>query len=258
MNLYFKYVKVQLMSQMSHKKSFILLCIGQFFIPFTVFLSMTMLFQRFGHIKGWTLYEVCLSYGILNIANATCVAILRGFDSFSILVRDGSFDRIMLRPRNTVLQVLGSRFELTRIGRLVQGIIVFIIALNHLNLDWTLFKVFILFSMFLSGFFIFSGIYILGATLCFFTVQGIEIINIFTDGGREMSKYPLGIYKDFIRLFFTFVIPFGAVNFYPLLYILGKSNDIRYALSPLFSCLFILPCLYIWSRGVKHYTSTGS
>ncbi len=258
MRLYIKYVKVHIMSQLSYRKSFILLTIGQFFVPFIMFISMSLLFQRFGSIKGWSLYEVALCYGVINVAYSTSECIFRGFDSFSSLIRNGDFDRILLRPRNTIIQVLGSKFELSRIGRLIQGIIVLCFSLTHLDIHFTPLKTFTFIMMLIGGFIIFSGIYVIGATLCFITIEGIEVVNIFTDGGREMAKYPLGIYKSFVKQFFTFIIPFAIINYYPLMYILDKSENQFYAYTPLFSFLFILPCLTIWRLGVSKYTSTGS
>ena len=86
-----------------------------------------------------------------------------------------------------------------------------------------------------SGVMIFTGIFILAATLCFWTIQGLEIANIFTDGGREMAQYPLNIYQKWVTVFFTFVIPFGCVNYLPMLYILDRADGKRcplYANSP--------------------------
>lgn len=258
MHLYFKYVRVHFMSQMSYKKSFILLTIGQFFVPFMIIVSMYFLFQRFDHIMGWTLYEVALCYGVINLSYAICESFSRGFDTFSSLIRTGNFDRIMLRPRGTILQVFGSKFEFTRLGRFLQGLLVFILALYKLKLSYTPLIVVSLCLMIACGILVFTGIYILGASLCFYTVEGIEIINIFTDGGREMSKYPLGIYKKEVQKIFTFIIPFGMINYYPLMYILGKSHNTSHAFYPLYSLLFLIPCLTSWYIGVRHYKSTGS
>ena len=114
--------------------------------------------------------------------------------------------------------------------------------------------------MVVSGVFIFTGIFILSATLCFWTIQGLEVANIFTDGGREMAQYPLDIYKKWLTRFFTFVIPFGCVNYLPLMYLLDKvkGHDILYMLTPLAGMAFIFPSLLIWRFGVRHYRSTGS
>ena len=160
-----------------------------------------------------------------------------------------------------MLQVLGSNFEFTRVGRLLQSITVLVWVLTHLTIDWDIFKILTLFFMITSGVSIFSGIFILAATLCFWTIQAIEVANIFTDGGREMAQYPLNIYQKWVTRFFTFVIPFGCVNYVPLMYLLGKSdngNDYLNMLIPLAGVIFILPCLLIWQFGVRHYRSTGS
>lgn len=260
MKLYFKYVSILLKSQMEYRTSFILLSIGQFFVPFLIFLSILMFFQRFPNIGGWSLYQVALCYAVTHIAFSLSECFARGFDSFSSLVINGDFDRILVRPRSTVLQVLGSKFEFTRVGRLAQSIIVLIFALININVDWDIYKAITLVLMILSGIFIFIGIYMLGASLCFWTLEGLEVINIFTDGGREMSQYPLSIYKEWVRKFFTFVIPFGTVNYLPLLFILDKegANNIFYMFIPLSGILFLIPCILVWSFGVKHYKSTGS
>lgn len=260
MRLYFKYLLILLKSQLQYRTSFWLLSIGQFFIPFTVFAGLYFLFERFGQIKGWQFFEVALCFAIIHMAFSLSECFARGFDMFSSLIARGEFDRLLVRPRSTFVQVLGSNFEFTRVGRLLQSIIVLIWALFNLPIEWSVIKVLTLFLMIGSGVFIFTGIYMLAATMCFWTVQGLEVANIFTDGGREMAQYPLNIYQKWVTRFFTYVIPFGTVNYLPLLYILGRTNgnDLLYMLTPVLGSLFFLPCLLIWHIGVRHYRSTGS
>ncbi|MEW9053236.1 MAG: ABC-2 family transporter protein [Neobacillus sp.] len=260
MSIYFKYLLILFKSQMQYRTSFWLLSLGQFFIPFTVFASLYFLFERFGQIKGWQFFEVALCFAVIHLAFSLSECFARGFDNFSTLVVKGEFDRILVRPRSTFVQVLGSKFEFTRFGRLVQSSLVLVWALANLTIDWSPIKVFTLLFMVISGVFIFTGIYMLAATMCFWTVQGLEIANIFTDGGREMAQYPLNIYEKWVTRFFTYIIPFGAVNYLPLMFLLGKTegNELLYLLTPVAGSLFILPCFFIWQFGVRHYRSTGS
>lgn len=260
MKLYLRYMSILFKSQMEYRTSFILLSIGQFFVPFLVFVSIYLLFQRFPSVGGWSLYEVSLCYGITHMAFSISECFARGFDSFSGLIVKGDFDRVLVRPRGTIVQVLGSRFEFSRIGRLTQAVIVLVFSIANLSLDWDIYKIITLVLMIASGIFIFSGIYMLGATLCFWTVEGLEIINMFTDGGREISQYPLSIYNEWIRKFFTYVIPFGVVNYIPLMFILGKvqGDALLHMITPLSGFVFLIPCVIMWNLGVKHYKSTGS
>ena len=96
------------------------------------------------------------------------------------------------------------------------------------------------------------------ASYCFITVQGLEVRNIFTDGGKNMAQYPIGIFKKGFMLFFTFIIPYAFVNYYPLLYIIDKSDKIFYGLSPLLVIIFLIPSLLSFKIGIKKYTSVGS
>ncbi len=83
-------------------------------------------------------------------------------------------------------------------------------------------------------------------------------MNIFTDGGRELGKYPLGIYGNAVLKFFTFCVPLAMIQYYPLLYLIGKESRKIVGLCPLAGILFLIPCYIIWKIGVKHYTSSGS
>jgi ABC-2 type transport system permease protein len=112
--------------------------------------------------------------------------------------------------------------------------------------------------MIAGGTAVFSGVFILGATVCFFTVEGLEFINIFTDGGREIASYPLPVYGKWVSRFFTFIIPYGCINYLPLMYLTGRATFLLYMFTPLLGFLFIFPCLLVWRFGVRHYVSTGS
>lgn len=260
MKLYFKYIKILFKAQLQYRGSFLMLSFGQFFIPFSVFAGLYFLFERFGSIKGWSFFEVALCFSVIHIAFSVSECCARGFDTFSSLVSSGDFDRLLVRPRSTVVQVMGSKFEFSRIGRLLQGAVVFIWAILNLTIEWNVYKAITLALMLVSGVFVFTGILILAASLCFWTIQAIEVSNIFTHGGREMSQYPLSIYKKWVTRFFTFVVPFGCVNYLPLMYILDKAEGAGplYTLIPLYGIAFIAPCLFIWRFGVKHYRSSGS
>lgn len=260
MRLYLKYLSIHLKSIMEYKTSFILTSIGQGITTFTSFLAMYFLFHRFGNIKGYTFNEVLLCFSTISIAFALAECFGRGFDSFYSIISNGQFDRIMVRPKSTVLQVIGTKIELTRIGRFIQALIIFVYAVVTCNVEWTLYKVMALALMVLGGMALFFGMFMISAALCFFTTEGLEIMNIFTDGGRELGQYPMDIYKKAVLKFFTFVVPLAFVNYYPFLYIINKvsQDKIVYALSPFIAISFLIPSYMVWRIGVRHYKSTGS
>ena len=112
--------------------------------------------------------------------------------------------------------------------------------------------------MMLASILIFFGLFILTASYCFITVQGLEVKNILTDGGKNLAQYPISIYKKGMIFIFTFIIPYAFINYYPLLYFLDKKDNILYMFSPLLVFIFLIPCLLSFKIGLKHYSSTGS
>ena len=122
--LYLRYISVSFKSQMQYKVSFWLQVIGQLLVTAVEFFGVWALFSRFNSIGTWTLNEVALFYGTINISFACADALGRGFDSFSTIIKSGDFDRLLVRPRTTALQLLGKEFTLKRIGRFFQGMVV--------------------------------------------------------------------------------------------------------------------------------------
>lgn len=258
MSLYFKYFKVHVKSELQYKLSFIMSFISQFFVFFGYYFTIVCLFDKFSNIKGFTMYEVLLTFGIIQFGYSFCETFLRGIDQFDDLIVSGSFDRLILRPRGLLLQSFCEEVSLVKASRLLQSIIVLIIAIINVDIIWNIEKIFTLIFMIMSSVFIFASIFILTASYCFLTVKGLEVRNVLTDGSKHMAQYPIGIFKKGFLVFFTYIIPFGFVNYYPLLFILGKESSKMLIISPLITVLYLIPSILIFYKGTKRYTSVGA
>lgn len=256
--VFWESLKQNLKTQIEYRSSFIMALISQMAVFFSYYFVIIALFQKFGNVKGFTVYEVLLCFSIIQIGFAMNETFFRGMDKFDGLIINGTLDRLLLRPQNVILQVLCTKMDLLKILRVIQGIIILILALIKIKIVWTFIKVLVLIMMLISSVVIFFGLFVLMAAYCFKTVQGLEVKNLMTDGGKYMAQYPIGIFRKGFVFIFSFIIPYASVNYYPLLYLLGKSTKPIYALSPLLVFIFIIPCLYAFKIGLKRYTSTGS
>ena len=256
--LYLHYISIHIRSMMQYKKSFFLTTLGQFLASFNVFIGIHFMFLRFHSIAGYSYNEVLLCFSIVLMEYSLGECIARGFDTFPSIVRKGNFDRIMTRPRNEILQVLGSSFELTRIGRMIQAAVIFGYAATISEINWNLARIITVILMITGGTGVFCGIFLIYAALCFFTLEGLEVMNILTDGAREYGKYPVNVYGKRMTQFCTFVIPYSLVQYYPLLFLTGRSVKYDHAFLPLVALLFLVPCYLLWRIGVRKYKSSGS
>jgi ABC-type uncharacterized transport system permease subunit len=173
LGLYARYARASIKGQMQYPASFVFLTLGQFLSTIVEFIGIAALFSRFQNLGGWTLAQVALFYGTVNISFALADMIARGFDVFGpLFVKTGEFDRLL-------------------------------------------------------------------------------------------AQYPIEIYSNWFRQFFTFVVPLSCVAYFPIVAILGIDDPLGWPrwflyLSPLFGFLFLGISLLTWRLGKRHYASTGS
>lgn len=263
-HLYFRYINISVRSQMQYRLSFLMAAVGQFVITGSEIIIIWALFDRFGSLRGWLLAEVALFYGIVHVAFSLSEAVARGFDTFDRLVRSGDFDRLLLRPRGTIFQVSACEMQLMRVGGLAQGLLVLLWAMAALDVHWTPAHVALLLLAIFGGVCLFCGLFVIQATLSFWTTQSLEVMNTVTYGGAQTGQFPIPIYRRWFQKFFTFVVPLACVTYFPMLPILGRQDVILgspawfHWCAPLTGVAFLLATLQLWKFGVRHYRSTGS
>jgi ABC-2 type transport system permease protein len=258
MKLYAQYVAIHLKSHMQYKASFFLTIMGQFLVSFATLLGMYFMMSRFHHVDNFTLQQVLLCFAAVLMAFSLAECFARGFDLFPSMISNGEFDRILVRPRGVVFQILAGKVEFTRLGRLTQAIFVFCYAVPASGINWTADKAITLVFMVICGAMIFFALFLIYAALTFFTIEGLEFMNVLTDGGREFGTYPFSIYGEGIRKFLTYVIPLAVFQYYPLLYLLDRERSLLYMFAPVFSLAFIPPAYAFFRFSMRRYRSTGS
>ena len=264
-SLYRRLVSYEIRSQLQYRVPFLLDILASFMATATGFATLALILQRFDNIAGWDLGEVAFLYGTVELAFGIMDMLFSGFDpaNFGIRVRLGTFDQMLLRPINVTLQVFASNLQMRRIGRILQGGLVLAVALSLVDVQWTVVKLLYLPVIELSMVAFFGGLFIIGATITFWTVESIEAINVLTYGGTEMMAYPMSIYPAWMRRFFTFIVPAIFLNYYPALYFLDKTDPLNLPgwmsfLSPVAGLAVLLAGLAFWNYGIRHYQSTGT
>lgn len=263
-SLFLRLVSASLKGQMRYPASAWLLTVSQFLATGIEVVGIWALFDRFGAVQGWRIGEVALFYGLVNVMFAIADALGRGFDVLGTdFLRTGTFDRLLLRPRPLALQLMGHDLRISRLGRLLQGAMVLVFATLQAEIGWTPAAVALALFAIAGGIALFLGILVLQGTLAFWTIESLEIANVFTYGGVEASQYPMALYARWFRRLLTFGVPLACVTYYPALAILGRADPLGAPgwlgwVSPLAGFLFLWAAFSAWRWGVRHYASTGS
>lgn len=203
--------------------------VARFIISFGEFLAISFLFLGFEELKGYTYADVLLCFSIIQMSFVFAELFGNGFQVFSGTVKKGEFDRMLLRPCSLILQVIGTKFEISRTGPLITATIT-----------------------------LFIGLFMLGASVYFYSIEDTSLLNVLTYGAKSHGKYPIDVYGQGIMQFCTYVIPYTLIQYYPLQYLLGKTTQWQLAFYPLGIILFIMVCYLVWRVGIHNYKSCGS
>ena len=261
--LYRRFIGVSVRAQMLYPTAFVLRFSSQFLVTIIEFCGVWALFARFNHVRGWSFAQVALFYAIASIAFALADGLSRGFDSLGpMFIKTGNFDRILLRPRSSALQITGQDFALTSAGRLLQGLVALAVAIGLLRPDWGAAQALLLTWAVAGGASLFFALKMLEGVLAFWTTEGLEVANTLTYGGEAAAQYPLDIYTAWFRKFLTYFVPIACSLYFPVALVLGRGAPGVPAwlavLAPATGFAFLFLALAAWRWGIRHYTSTGS
>lgn len=259
MKMYFKYLSLQIKSSFEYRVSLVFNMISSALSTVAFFFGIVCLFESFDHIGPYHLNEILITYSVITFSFSTAECFFRGFDMFDKLVRTGELDRLLIRPQSIFLQVLGSNVEFSKCGRMIFSFSILIYAVLSSSIVWTAMRVVTLVLMIVGSIIIFAGMFLIYSGVAIFTIEGLEAVNIITDGGRDLCSYPLDVYANYLRKLFTYVIPMAFVNYLPLKFLLGTcGNNLLYAFLPLISIVFFALCYLFFRWALTKYKSTGS
>jgi len=255
--VYVQYLLITLKCRMQHKLSFLLTVIGQFITAFSTFAGITFLFSGLNAVDGFTYEQILLSYGVVLAAFAFGEMLGNGFLGMPGMIQNGSFDRLMIRPRSVMAQIMFGHTDFARLGLLLQAAIVFTVSVSTGAVLWSWDKIVTLILMIIGGTAVFFGLFVVHGTFAVFTVEA-KFMNIFTYGGREFGRYPFSIYGTTILRLLTYVIPMACFQYYPMTYLLDRTTNPIYMFLPLAGLAFLIPCCLFFRYGLRKYRSTGS
>lgn len=254
--LYFaQYFKVRL----AYKADFFIAFFSSMAASVIGFGFVFVLFTKIPRLQGWSFNEILFLYafsllplGLFNVISWNL------YEFGDLYIIQGRFDRILLRPINTLFQVLFEKFRIESLQEVVTGLAVLAIAARRLGGHWTISDYAWLPVMVLCGSVIYLAVFLILTAVSFWFEDRVGIVppvfNMLTFG-----RYPLTIYSVFIQFMLSWIIPFGFASFYPTTHFLHRSQfNAYFHLVPVVAVGFFALACNIWDRGVRNYSSTGS
>ena len=260
--IWFHLVGARFRSELQYRTSFALIVVATTIFSFLDFVAILAIFDRIDALQGWAFPEVALLYGTATVAFHLANVFVGGIDSAAEHIRLGTFDRLLLRPLGTVVQLVSGGIVLPRLGRLLQASLVLAIAFASIDRAWSSFDVLALVVLIAAGATIFGSIWVMIAAIGFWTVDNRGIGNTFTYAAAYFTQYPLDVFTGWLRQA-ALVIPYAFVSYLPVAHLLDKepAYDLPPATglaSPVVAIVLAIVAGAVWRFGIRHHRSTGS
>lgn len=214
-------------------------------------------FQNTDKLAGWTLEQSLLLYGIMLISIGMvdlCFDSL--FDIGPKYIREGDFDKILLRPVHPLISIIGESKAFTAFGYLGLGLFITISMLVKLAIPITFILILKIIFFSIIGAAIIGAINTIFSIASFWTYKSNEVIWTFYRM-YTFTQYPIDIYNGFIKFLITYILPFAFVAYYPTMNYLGMDKYMIW-LSPVIAIVLWIVAVNIWNWALKKYRSTGS
>lgn len=229
----------------------------------TGFLAVWVILSKFDSIVGWDLADIALLYGIRLVAHAIWLIPFSQLAWLSDHVREGTFDRYLLRPVNPLVQLMTTRIRPNAAGDLIGGVTILSAALSISDIDWSAWKVGFLAVALLGGAALECGIQLAISSIAFTAVKADEA-RFATDWIFSLyGNYPASMFGRAGQWVMLTILPVGYVAYLPTSVLLGRADDLGVPaalayLSPLIGGVVMYGGYLVWNRSLSRYNSAGN
>lgn len=255
--MYFVFLKASLKEMLIYRLDCIVGMVSQIVTQLVEIIFIWIVFQNTQSLSGWNFMQILLLYGITLISIG--ISDLCFDELYQIgpeYIKEGEFDKILLRPVHPLLSIIGASREFTALGHLLLGIIFTMIMLIKLAIPITFILILKIIFFSIVGAAIIGAILTIFSIASFWTYRANEVMwsfyKIYT-----FAQYPIDIYNKFIKILITIVLPYAFVAYFPTLNYLGMNSNMIY-LSIVVAIVLWFIAIKVWNWALSKYRSTGS
>ncbi|MCB0317839.1 MAG: ABC-2 family transporter protein [Bdellovibrionales bacterium] len=210
-------------------------------------------------IGSWSRDEILFIYGISTIATALFSFVSSNLYQFGERwIIQGEFDRVLVRPLNSLCQVLFESFNLESIGSLVVGFGIVFFSAGRLDISFSLLDYIWLILSTISGGVIITSVFVIVTSFSFHFEDRVglspPVFNM-----MMFSRYPLPIFNKGVQFLLMWILPFAFAGFFPSTHFLNRNGFELYCYAtPVMAVILTFIANLFWNFGVSRYSSVGN
>ncbi len=207
------------------------------------------LLSRVPRIRGYTLGDVALLYGIVAVANGVAVFVAGGAQYLARMIHDGELDALIAQPKPTLLYAVGLRSQPSGLGDVVSGLVM--IALSG---RVTMLGIPVVLAAAVAGAVVLVSTAVLMHSAAFWLGRTESASRQLYEVTLMFSLYPDTLFTGPMRWILYTVIPAGFVGYLPAELIRAPTAWTAMAIAG-GVVAYVGVAVWVFERGLRAYSS---
>jgi len=260
---YAQYWRINILTMLEYRANFVMWFFFTIIYHGVALGALYVTMQHFPSMNGWSFREIFFLYALWMCGHELHNPLFFTVVSVPEYVREGRFDRFLVRPLDALFQVLTVPQQIVPDG-LILGIATLVIATQAAGVRVDVFFVLFVPCIVAGGALIDLGISLAIATLSFWVIRVDTLRWVVMSLEQDFTRYPISIYTRGVRIVLAFVLPFAFMNYFPATYFLQKADTGLHLspavglLTPAIGLAWFGASYAFWLFGLRHYQGTGS
>jgi ABC-2 type transport system permease protein len=260
---YARYWRINLLTILEYRANFLMWAGFTVVYHATAILALWVTLRNFPSINGWDFRQTAFMYGLWFLGHGVHNTFFFTIGSVPEFVREGKFDRFLVRPLDALFQALTTPQQIWP-DELVLSLIyfAFVVPFSGVHVD----AIFLCYVplVAIGGALIDCAANLAVSTAAFWFVRIDALRWSIMSLEQEFARYPISIYQRSVRITLTFILPFAFMNYFPATYLLHKSEDGLHLnplvglLTPVVGLVAVGFAYAFWRIGLNRYQGTGS
>jgi viologen exporter family transport system permease protein len=255
--------KAAFRGQLAYRVDFVVLTLMGVAYQGSGFAVIWVMLHRFHSIGGWTLSDLAVLYSMRLLAHAAWLVPLNRLTFLDNMVREGDFDRYLIRPLNPLVQIMTSRFEMNVIGDIVTATGFFAVTAVVAHVSFSPLHVVYLILAVIGGGLAEASVVLAISSLSFRVVQVWAAQYLADQVFLMFGSYPMRVFGRVTGWVLTWLVPVAFVAYIPSGVLLNRVGGLHVPApfawgAPLVGAVWFYAAYRLWCWQVRGYQSTGT
>jgi len=250
-------LRASLLLSMQYRADFLLDGFVEVFWMATAVVPLFVVFEARSSVAGWRFGEALMVMGWFTFLEG----VLEGAINPSLVsvvehIRKGTLDFVLVKPADAQFLVSTARFQPWRAINVGTALLIFAWGFRLLGRTPSLGAVALSAVSMVAAVAVLYSLWIVTVSAAFYVVRIDNLTHLF-NAVFDAARWPIGIFRGFVRLVFTFVIPLALMTTYPAQALLGTLPGRTLAATLGGALVALAVARAVWKASIARYTSAG-